>query len=157
AAMDHVVDGPPDARAEIDSHPDLARMLIAADLQPGQRLRVIKFLAYGWSGQRSTHAIRDQVRAALAEAQHTGWDGLVAQQRDYLDRFWDRADIEVEGDVELQQAIRFAMFHTLQAGARAEQRAIAAKGLTGPGYDGHAFWDTEMFVLPVLTYTHPRA
>ena len=51
--------------------------------------------------------------------------------------------------------MRFALFHTLQAGARAERRAIAAKGLTGPGYDGHAFWDTETFVLPVLTYTAP--
>ena len=59
--------------------------------------------------------------------------------------------------LELQQAIRFALFHTLQAGARAEQRAIGAKGLTGPGYDGHTFWDTERFVLPVLTYTAPRA
>src|SRR5262249_11424826 len=62
-----------------------------------------------------------------------------------------------EGDIELQQAVRFALFHTLQAGARAEQRAIAAKGLTGPGYDGHTFWDTERFVLPVLTYTAPMA
>ena len=48
-------------------------------------------------------------------------------------------------------------FTSLQAGARAERRAIAAKGLTGPGYDGHAFWDTETFVLPVLTYTAPHA
>ena len=53
--------------------------------------------------------------------------------------------------------MRFALFHTLQAGARAERRAIPAKGLTGPGYDGHVFWDTETFVLPVLTYTHPDA
>ena len=53
--------------------------------------------------------------------------------------------------------MRFALFHTLQAGARGERRAIAAKGLTGPGYDGHAFWDTETFVLPVLTYTAPHA
>jgi alpha,alpha-trehalose phosphorylase len=45
----------------------------------------------------------------------------------------------------------------LQSGARAERRAIAAKGLTGPGYDGHSFWDTEMFVLPVLCYVHPEA
>jgi alpha,alpha-trehalose phosphorylase len=49
------------------------------------------------------------------------------------------------------------MFHVLQAGARAEDRPIAAKGLTGTGYDGHAFWDTEIFVLPVLTWTTPQA
>ena len=68
-----------------------------------------------------------------------------------------RADVEVDGDPELQQAVRFALFQVLQAGARAEQRAIPAKGLTGRGYDGHAFWDTETFVLPVLTYTAPEA
>jgi alpha,alpha-trehalose phosphorylase len=82
---------------------------------------------------------------------------MVSEQRAYLDDFWERADVELEGDVEIQQAVRFALFHSLQAGARAEQRAIAAKGLTGPGYDGHAFWDTEAFVLPVLTYTAPHA
>ena len=85
------------------------------------------------------------------------WHGLLAEQRAYLDQFWERADVALEGDAELQQAVRFALFHTLQAGARAEGRAIAAMGLTGPGYDGHTFWDTERFVLPVLTYTAPGA
>ena len=93
----------------------------------------------------------------MAEAEHRGWDALVAEQRAYLDDFWERADVEIDGDAELQQAVRFGLFHILQAGARAEQRAIAAKGLTGSGYDGHAFWDTETFVLPVLTYTAPHA
>src|SRR5213076_324123 len=118
---------------------------------------IVKFIAYGWSSQRSLPAVRDQVVGALAQARHTGWQGLLAGQREYLSRFWESADVELEGDTELQQAVRFALFHTLQAGARAEQRAIAAKGLTGPGYDGHTFWDTESFVLPVLTYTAPDA
>ena len=157
AAMDHVVDGPPGTEWQVESFEDLARLTVTAEVTPGERLRMVKFVAYGWSGQRSMSAIRDQVGAALAEARHTGWDGLVAAQRDYLDDFWERADVEVEGDMELQQAVRFCLFHTLQAGARAEQRAIAAKGLTGPGYDGHTFWDTETFVLPVLTYTAPHA
>ena len=69
----------------------------------------------------------------MPSARRSGWDGLVDGQREYLDEFWERADVELEGDVELQQAVRFALFHTLQAGARAEQRAIAAKGLTGSG------------------------
>ncbi|PRC42053.1 family 65 glycosyl hydrolase, partial [Mycobacterium sp. ITM-2017-0098] len=70
---------------------------------------------------------------------------------------WDSADVEVDGDADCQQAVRFGLFHVMQASARAERRAIAGKGLTGTGYDGHAFWDTEGFVLPVLTYTAPRA
>src|SRR5438093_632259 len=157
AGMDHVVEGPEGIDLAAESGPEVGRVTVAASLAEGQRLRVVKFLAYGWSSQRSTPAIRDQVVAALAEARHTGWDGLLAAQREYLDDFWERADVELDGDTELQQAVRFALFHTLQAGARAEQRAIAAKGLTGPGYDGHTFWDTERFVLPVLTYTAPKA
>jgi alpha,alpha-trehalose phosphorylase len=157
AGMDHIVKGPDGTDTATESSPDLARVTITADVEPGQRLRVVKFLAYGWSSQRSTSALREQVAAALAEARHTGWDGLLAGQRSYLDDFWERADVELEGDAELQQAVRFALFHTLQAGARAERRAIGAKGLTGPGYDGHTFWDTETFVLPMLTYTAPHA
>jgi alpha,alpha-trehalose phosphorylase len=157
AAMDHLVEGPPGTEMTSESSADLARVTIAADLQPGERLHVLKLLAYGWSSQRSAAALGDQVDAALAEARHSGWDGLLTSQRAYLMDFWQRADIELEGDTELQQAVRFGLFHTLQAGARSEQRAIAAKGLTGPGYDGHSFWDTETFVLPVLTYTAPNA
>src|SRR5262249_47384786 len=71
------------------------------------------------------------------------------------DDFWERADVELEGDAELQQAVRFGLFHTLQAGARAEQRAIAAKGLTGPGDDGHTFWDTQSLVFPVPPLNGP--
>jgi alpha,alpha-trehalose phosphorylase len=158
AGMDHLVEGPPgtDARTT-ESGGDLGQVTITAVVEPGQRLRVIKFFAYGWSSQRSAPALRDQVAAALAGVRETGWEGLASSQRDYLDDFWERADVELEGDAELQQAVRFALFHTLQAGARGERRAIASKGLTGPGHEGHAFWDTETFVLPVLTYTVPDA
>ncbi|CAM5339472.1 Glycosyl hydrolase OS=Streptomyces fumanus OX=67302 GN=GCM10018772_26510 PE=3 SV=1 [Streptomyces fumanus] len=139
----------------------MARLTVTSVLEPGQKLRVQKTVAHGWSGARSRPAMSDQVEAALAAAAHGGWEGLLAEQRSYLDDFWARADVEVDGDEEIQQAVRFGLFHVLQAGARAEQRAIPAKGLTGSGYDGHAFWDTEMFVLPVLTYTggtrRPRA
>ncbi|CRH16172.1 glycosyl hydrolase [Mycobacterium tuberculosis] len=98
-----------------------------------------------------------QAAGALHGARYSGWQGLLDAQRAYLDDFWDSADVEVEGDPECQQAVRFGLFHLLQASARAERRAIPSKGLTGTGYDGHAFWDTEGFVLPVLTYTAPHA
>jgi alpha,alpha-trehalose phosphorylase len=101
--------------------------------------------------------MRAQVDAALAAAMRTGWDGLQTSQREYLDDFWARADIELEGDPALQQAIRFALFSVLQSAARAEGRAIPAKGLTGSGYDGHTFWDMESYTLPVLTYVAPAA
>ncbi|MDG4763543.1 glycoside hydrolase family 65 protein [Solwaraspora sp. WMMD406] len=156
-AMGHEIDGPDDTKVSTEGFDDWVRTTVSCVLQPGQRLRVVKLLTYGWSSQRSLPALRDQVGAALAGARISGWDGLCAEQRKYLDDFWDHSDVRVDGDPEIQQAVRFGLFHVLQAGARAEQRPIAAKGLTGPGYDGHAFWDTEMFVLPVLTYTQPAA
>ncbi len=155
--MDHIVEAPERTVITTEAHPDWARTTIACALRPGQRLRVVKLLGYGWSSQRSRPALRDQVHAVLAAAMFSGWDGLVADQREYLDDFWDSADVQVDGDPEVQQAVRFGLFHILQAGARAELRPIAAKGLTGPGYEGHVFWDTEMFALPVLTYTLPAA
>jgi alpha,alpha-trehalose phosphorylase len=157
AAMDHEVIGPSRTEFHSSATDDVARTTVICRLEPGQRLRVVKYLAYGWSSQRSFPALNDQVRAALAAARYTGWTGLTTEQRRYLDEFWAAADVEIEGNAQLQQAVRFALFHVLQAGARAERRGIAAKGLTGPGYDGHSFWDTETFVLPVLSHTVPDA
>ncbi len=157
AAMDHYVEGPDNLKIESESTPSVTRVSILAELQPGERLRVVKFIAYGWSSQRSQPAMHDQVVAALSAAKWTGWEGLLNEQRAYLDEFWANASVELEGDPEIQQALRFALFHVLQAGARGERRPIPAKGLTGPGYDGHVFWDTETFVLPMLTLILPHA
>jgi alpha,alpha-trehalose phosphorylase len=157
AAMDHEVEGPAKLKVTSEATEDIGRTTVITRLQPGETLTIIKYLAYGWSARRSQPALHDQVRAALAAARFTGWDGLLAEQRGYLDAFWSTADIEIDGDAELQQAVRLAIFHVLQAGARAERRAIGAKGLTGDGYDGHTFWDTETFSLPVLSFLAPEA
>ncbi|MFI6871574.1 glycoside hydrolase family 65 protein [Nocardia sp. NPDC050406] len=157
AGMDHEMELPNTPRREIHAEEDLARLTVALDVPAGEKVRLTKYLAYGWSSRRSTPALRAQVDAALAAGRETGWDTLLQRQRAYLDDFWESADIEIDGDPELQQAVRFALFHVLQAGARGETRAIPAKGLTGTGYDGHSFWDTETFVLPVLIHTMPAA
>ncbi len=157
AAMDHIYSGPDTTDVEVDVSDDIARVTFTSVLKPGEKLSIVKFLAYGWSGVRSRQALFDQVTAALTAAKHTGWDGLVEEQRRYLDEYWEDADIEIDGDPEVQQAVRLGLFHVLQAGARAERRPISAKGLTGVGYEGHQFWDTEIFVLPLLIHTVPAA
>ena len=156
-AMAHDITGPKRMRHTMESFADIGRLTVAAEVPKGESVQLVKYIGYGWSSTRSRPALLDQVAGALAAAELTGWDGLLKEQRQFLDSFWEGADVEVDGDVEIQQAVRFGLFHILQAGARAEQRPIPAKGLTGTGYDGHTFWDTEMFVLPVLTYTHPNA
>jgi alpha,alpha-trehalose phosphorylase len=157
AGMSHEINCGAKMVVRTESYPDLGRSTVGTELAPGQQLNIVKYIGYGWSSQRSRPALIDQIVGALTAAHLTGWEGLLAEQREYLDEFWDGADVEVDGDAEVQQAVRFGLFHILQAGARAEYRPIAAKGLTGSGYDGHTFWDTETYVLPVLTYTQPSA
>ena len=155
AAVDHVLHAGLDPDLTVED--DLVRLTVSTKLTAGEQLTLTKFVAYGWSHERSDAALRDQTEAALTAAVKTGWDGLVAKQREHLDDFWAHADVQVDGDERVQQGVRFSLFHLLQASARAEQRAISAKGLTGTGYAGHAFWETETFVLPVLTATVPYA
>ncbi|PRY24709.1 glycoside hydrolase family 65 protein [Pseudosporangium ferrugineum] len=146
SAVAHV--GPPFTTS---SEPDRIRALVSTTLEPGVPLRLDKFLAYAWGVAEPV----DNALAARDEAVRLGFDGLLERQREYLDDFWATADVELDGDPEVQQGVRFGLFHVLQAGAQAGPHPIAAKGLTGNGYDGHVLWDTETFVLPVLTYTHP--
>jgi alpha,alpha-trehalose phosphorylase len=136
--MDHVIEygGTPHTLSQAE--PDMGRVTIGVRLEPGQAFRVVKLLAYHWSSQQLVEWLRDQVDASLGIALAEGFDGLAARQRELLDAYWAVADVEIEGDDEVQQALRFALFELLQAAARAETRAIGAKGLTGNGYDGHA-------------------
>ncbi len=154
--MDHDVSGP-HLHVASESYPDQGRVTIASQLASGEQVRMVKYVAHAWSARRTAPAMRDEVAGELTIAREMGWGGLISEQRAFLDEFWARADVVVDGDPAVQQAVRFALFHILQASARAEGVAIASKGLTGRGYDGHAFWDTEMFVLPVLTSVFPKA
>ncbi len=156
AGMEHIIDCDGDVSSLTQVEEDFGRVTLSTELQPGQTLRVVKLLSWHWSGQQTIEFLRDQVDASLESAADEGFEGLAEMQRETLAVFWDRFDVQVDGDEELQQALRFALFHIAQASLRAERRAIPAKGLTGTGYDGHAFWDTEAFVLPVLTYSLPH-
>src|SRR5439155_20464458 len=112
---DHVVEGPEGTLTEAESEADLARVTVSTQLAPGETLRIEKLLAYGWSSRRSLPSLRDQVDAALAAAKRTGWKKLLSAQRQYLDDIWESADIQLEGDAALQQAVRFALFHVIQS------------------------------------------
>ena len=105
-------------------------------------------------------ALLDAVRADLEQARSTGWEVLAAEQRAYLDDFWQHTDVQIEGRgkeaATLQRGVRFNLFHLLQSTGRDGRTNIAAKGLTGEGYEGHYFWDTEIYMLPFFVYTNPQ-
>jgi trehalose/maltose hydrolase-like predicted phosphorylase len=94
---------------------------------------------------------------ALAAAERTGFESLLAEHRQAWARRWETADVVIEGDPDLQLAIRFALFHLMASVAYDGEAAVGARGLSGRGYRGHVFWDSDVFVLPFLAATHPPA
>ena len=147
-----------DIRTDIRAEDDLARFTAAVDVPKGSCLhahQVPGLRLVRRNGRRPRCAPRSRPRSP-ARCRPAGRACSASSGRSWTTSGRSPTS-SIDGDDELQQAIRFALFHILQAGARGETRAIPGKGLTGPGYDGHAFWDTEMFVLPVLTYTLPDA
>lgn len=138
---------------------DAAEYLITAELLPGVPIRVTKYATYQVSRSIAVSELTDRCRRTLDRAVGGGFRALLLKQRDNLDRFWGRADVRVaarDDPVRLQQAVRWNLFQVAQASWRAEGTGIPAKGLTGQGYEGHYFWDTETYVLPFLSYTQPR-
>jgi trehalose/maltose hydrolase-like predicted phosphorylase/hydroxymethylpyrimidine pyrophosphatase-like HAD family hydrolase len=93
----------------------------------------------------------------LAEATKRGFESLLAEQRQQWASRWETADIRIEGDEELQRLVRFALFHLMSSAAGRGEAAVGARGLTGPAYRGHVFWDSDVFVLPFLAATHPAS
>lgn len=92
----------------------------------------------------------------VLKAKNKGYKAIAEEQSDFLSDFWGKADVEIKGDPSLQQGIRYNIFNLLQAAGRDGKTNVGAKGLTGEGYEGHYFWDTEMYILPFFTYVDPE-
>lgn len=115
-----------------------------------------KYIAYSSSLDEPGDELEDFIYAQLREAKELGFDREKELQAAYMYDFWDGADIRIKGDDSLLQGLRFNMFHIMQGAGRDGKTGLGAKGLTGEGYEGHYFWDTEMYVLPVLVYTDAK-
>jgi alpha,alpha-trehalose phosphorylase len=135
---------------------DLAKHVYRVQAEQGRPITITKVVTYHTSRGIPARELVDRCRRTLDRVQQTGVAQQHADQRAWLDDFWARSDVELPGQPDLQQAVRWNLFQIAQATARAEGNGIAAKGLTGSGYSGHYFWDTEIYVLPFLTYTSPR-
>ncbi|MBE0616963.1 MAG: glycoside hydrolase family 65 protein, partial [Proteobacteria bacterium] len=143
-------------RVECACDAEQGRVLFTVEGRQGKTGRLSKFVTYHVSRSAQVPELRERADRALDRLKADGFESLCREQQQYLAEFWDRADVQIEGDPAIQQVIRFNLFHICQASARAESVGIPAKGLTGHGYEGQYFWDTEIYVLPFLTYTEPR-
>lgn len=122
----------------------------------GQTICLTKFGTYFSSRDYPEAELMTRSKDMLALAKGAGFDALAKVQQQYLAEFWQQADVEIAGDDALQQGIHFNQFHLLQSVGRDGKTNIAAKGVTGEGYEGHYFWDTEIYIFPFFLYTKPE-
>ncbi|WP_313812589.1 HAD-IA family hydrolase [Glutamicibacter sp.] len=134
-----------------------AEEVSSVQLEAGQGLRVAKFAVYHCSRRHPAQEMLQRSERALQHLVPRGIDAHFRTQREFMNDFWQRSDVQVNSaDKLLQRKIRWNLFQLAQASARADGLGISAKGVSGNGYSGHYFWDTEIYVMPFLTYTNQQ-
>jgi alpha,alpha-trehalose phosphorylase len=164
-AIDHALETSCSHTSKAVTSEDFGQVAFTIVARPGSRIQLTKYMVYHTSATASAEELCGRAEWTMDRVTRGGFQPLLAAQEQFMSDFWRRSDVRIKDvredrakrtTVEIQQAIRFNLFHVLQAAARAEDAGVPAKGLTGQAYEGHYFWDTEIYVLPFLTYTSPR-
>lgn len=152
---DHVIETENEVAMRPSIAPDIAKNVYQVRAKQGVPIKLTKIAAYHTSRSVPPRELIDRGERLLDRVLDNGVEEQRQLQREWMDAFWERSDVEIEGHPALQQAVRWNLFMLAQAAARADSSGVPAKGLTGSGYSGHYFWDTEVYVMPFLTYTSP--
>ncbi len=162
-AVDHRLETDCAWTAKSESSDNTGSVVFSFHAHPEIPIKIVKFMAYHTSHDLSFKELVVAAGQTLEQGMSRGFEDLLAGQRRCLDDFWDRSNVEIEGDPrqehragELQQALRLNLFQIYQASGKVEDGGIPAKALTSQAYDGNYFWDTETYLLPFLTYTAPE-
>ncbi|MFK4760468.1 glycoside hydrolase family 65 protein [Microbacterium sp. ZW T5_45] len=153
---DHIIETENEYTARTLVEPDIAKNVFRVQAKAGVPITVTKLVSYHTSRGVPARELVDRCRRSLDRAALEGVSIQFARQAEWLAAFWERSDVQIGGHDDLQQATRWCLLQLAQASARADGVGVAAKGVTGSGYSGHYFWDTEIYVLPFLTYTSPQ-
>lgn len=131
-------------------------VILSTTVAAGTSIGFEKMICYSSDLDMDKEKLHPFISDILKKARTEGYASYETKQKKYMEDFWDIADVEIEGDEALQQGMRFNLFHIMQSAGRDGRTGMGAKGLSGEGYEGHYFWDTEMYVLPVFIYTNPE-
>lgn len=155
SAMDHEIHVPCEiVTNQLDQKLEMKFRIEAA--APHQTIVIDKYITYFSSKDYEDSQLWDLTVAELTEAKAKGYLWFLDRQVAILADFWKVADVAIEGDEALQQGLRFNAYHLFQSVGRDGKTNIAAKGITGEGYEGHYFWDTETYILPFFLYNQPK-
>jgi alpha,alpha-trehalose phosphorylase len=152
---DHVVETENEFSARTLAEPDIAKNVFRVQAKAGVPVTVTKLVSYHTSRGVPARELVDRGRRTLDRVAAEGIDAQFERQAAWCESFWQRSDVVIEGHNDLQQATRWCLWQLAQAAARADGQGVPAKGVSGSGYSGHYFWDTEIYVLPFLIYTTP--
>ncbi|MFD0898362.1 glycoside hydrolase family 65 protein [Loigolactobacillus binensis] len=147
-----------DPRVQLNADADVPNYEIALDLTPERSAQ----FTFGYSVGEIHNLLAFKLNQArylekdLARLNDESFTSLFEASAARTKQFWQDSDVLIEGDPILQKGIRFNLYHLYQAAGRDHRTDIPAKGLTGSGYEGHYFWDTEMYMLPFFIYTQPQ-
>ncbi len=164
-AIDHSLETACPHAHKVANTEDFGQVAYTIEALPDTPIRLTKYMVYHTSQTASVEELCGRAEWTMDRMMTQGFQELLVSQEQDMDDFWRRSDVRVRdvreertkrSTVEIQQAVRFNLFHILQASARAEDAGVPAKGLTGQAYEGHYFWDSEIYVLPFLIYTSPR-
>jgi alpha,alpha-trehalose phosphorylase len=164
-AIDHVLETSCNHTHKVVHAEDFGQITYTIDALPGCPISLTKYIVYHSTKNETARELCGRAEWTMDRVMASRFPDLLSAQEQYMDNFWRRSDVRVRDTridrtkrttIEIQQAIRFNLFQILQASARAENTGIAAKGLTGQAYEGHYFWDTEIYLLPFLIYTSPQ-
>ncbi len=153
---DHVIETENDFSVRTLVEPDIAKNVFRVQAKAGVPVTVTKLVSYHTSRGVPARELVDRGRRTLDRVEREGVQTQYDRQAAWMAAFWERSDVVIEGHDDLQQATRWCLFQLAQAAARADGLGVPAKGVSGSGYSGHYFWDTEIYVLPFLIYTTPQ-
>jgi alpha,alpha-trehalose phosphorylase len=163
--IDHDIESDRSHHYRAEHTEDFGQVAFTFDAQPGSTIRLTKYMVYHTSKTATANEVGRRAEWTLDRVMRRAFHNCCVNRNSNLDGFWRRSDVQASNvrtertrlsTVEVQQAIRLNLFHILQASARAEDNGVPAKGLTGQAYEGHYFWDTEIYLLPFLIYTSPQ-
>nr|Q8L164.1 RecName: Full=Alpha,alpha-trehalose phosphorylase; Short=TPase [Thermoanaerobacter brockii]BAB97299.1 trehalose phosphorylase [Thermoanaerobacter brockii] len=135
---------------------DGVKVIVDLEAEKGTSYTLNKFISYYTSKDFDENKLVALALEEIEKAKNDGFETIEKEQEEFLNSFWKDADVIIEGDKALQQGIRFNEFHLLQSVGRDGKTNIAAKGLTGGGYEGHYFWDSDIYIMPFFLYTKPE-
>lgn len=125
-----------------------------ADISAGEKVSLVKYAILSDSIRNAD--CRGEALRLMERVSPMSLTSLYEEQEKYLTEYWENCTVNIYGDDELSQAVYFNLYQLIQSAGKDAYSNIAAKGLSGEGYEGHYFWDTEMYMMPFFSLTNPE-